>query len=461
MRAFLVIAISLSLGLGLYICLPTHPAAQVSQGVLGQYLTKLSAEIKAQEKPEPPVVSEPIALDTTGDSTDLEPVSEVTVETPRQSPSSTETTTQAISEMQPLKAIKASTTPKTVAMQTDAPQQDTLDPIEGCKIEKCRYLDLSHSDLDRLPTELVDLPSLNSIWLPANIKELGILYALPTLQNVWLPSQNTRSAALKINIQKLTERGINVGNYIPKEKKFNDHIISFLTGDNFLPFVSSQIPSGGFSTELISIALFNAQGNPFEINIEPDWTQHITPLLIEGQYDIGYPWFRPNCENYEFLSKTSRWLCDNIEFSAVLHDIPVAAYASAETAAKIQTALDAKGLRICRPEGYFTFDLDGLGLNAENIERISPKTPEGCFTALLTGNADVVTLSASVAKEIVDIMNLHDQFETIPALQSIQTLHAIGMKSNPYALPILERLNLGLQKTRDNGTYEELVEFYQ
>ena len=156
--------------------------------------------------------------------------------------------------------------------------------------------------------------------------------------------------------------------------------VDILTGSAYPPYVDRDLPHRGFSTHVIdSVFGDRASGVSHRIDIIDDWSSHLRVLLALGKYDLAYPWFRPDCARREKLGDEGKWRCDNLRFSAPLHEVVVSYYARTEDAPAISSASSLKGKRICRPEGYFTHDLAVRDLLPPNTERAAPKTPTDCF----------------------------------------------------------------------------------
>jgi len=230
-----------------------------------------------------------------------------------------------------------------------------------------------------------------------------------------------------------------------------------LTGNAYAPYVGDDLPDGGFSTDLITQAMNVTEGDPFAFEIVPDWGAHFKPLLSGGSFDIGFPWFRPDCSQRDLLGEASRWRCDNLRFSRPLHDIVIAAYAMNQNAVSIASPEDALGKRICRPTGYFTHDLEAMGLTEDQITRISPDTPLECFEEMRDGRVDIVILNADVSEGVIADLGLQNDVTEILGLSSVQTLHAVGMKTNQRTRVLLRRLDIGLEALKANGGFDQLM----
>ena len=306
-------------------------------------------------------------------------------------------------------------------------------------LKQLRELDLTNTRLDSLEV-LTDLPQLETVFLsavpPNSIDTLSALRE----RGVAIEQQNTGD-----------RENVAVQNNVDVET------IKILTGNAYAPYVGDDLPDGGFSTELINKAFGVTEGDPTSFEVIPDWGVHLTPLLSGGSFDLAYPWFRPDCSKRDLLGENAQWRCDNLLFSQPLHDIVVTAYALNQSAINIASPEDAVGKRICRPSGFYTHDLEAMGLAEDNIQRVAPSTALECFELMRDGRVDVVVLAADVSEAAIAELGMQNEVTEIVSMSSVQTLHAIGMKTNQRTRILLRRLNIGLEALKADGTFTELM----
>jgi polar amino acid transport system substrate-binding protein len=174
--------------------------------------------------------------------------------------------------------------------------------------------------------------------------------------------------------------------------------------------------------------------------------------------DGTFPWFKPDCTKVEFLSPASANRCTAFNHSAPLYEALVgyytlngSAYAGATTYAELQ------GATLCRPEAWFTFDLEAEQLMPPNVELTQPVEQDGCWQLLLDGEVDVVTLDALPAEEDYRELGLESQVANIDALASKQTMHVFVGKDNTFANEALPIINAGLEELRLSGEWFQIV----
>jgi hypothetical protein len=222
--------------------------------------------------------------------------------------------------------------------------------------------------------------------------------------------------------------------------------IQFLTGSGFPPYAHEGLPEGGIATQLVRYAIsVIAPGQAFHITFVNDWSVHSELLLPGGGFDVGFPWYKPNCSQQENLSLEVQTQCAEFKFSNAILAVPVGFYARLKDPAIAATSYsELVGKRLCRPKGHFMHDLEQNNLSAPNVSIVRPRAALTCFVKLIRGEVDVVTLmKREVDAEVLQLGNRYS-FAEIKGLTSKQTLHAIVAKSNPNADIYLDLVNRGL-----------------
>ncbi|MFK8080007.1 MAG: transporter substrate-binding domain-containing protein [Granulosicoccus sp.] len=234
--------------------------------------------------------------------------------------------------------------------------------------------------------------------------------------------------------------------------------MKILTGSEYPPYVDEGLPNGGFSVELVERAMrHEAATEDYRVDVINDWSSHLTPLLADAAYDLAFPWFQPDCSARDLLGESSVWRCDNLHFSEPLHEVVVSFYTRPDIADAITSTEDLHGLRICRPRGYFTHDLEAMGLSSDIYIRVAAANPLDCFEQLAEGNVDIVTVNADTTDKILTELDMHDQSRELMDFASIQTLHVVAMKNDPQARVNLLRLNKGLRALHSSGDYRQIA----
>ncbi len=241
--------------------------------------------------------------------------------------------------------------------------------------------------------------------------------------------------------------------------------MQLLTAGDYQPFTDRALPAGGMITEIVNTALgtlnAEAQGPGYQISWVNDWSSHLNPLLVSKTFDMGFPWFKPNCEEYDQLDQPARFRCDKFFFSKPVFEILVLFFAKNDSRFQFTKDADVIGARLCRPTGYFTFDLDKKGRNwvkEEKVILIRPQTVEECFQMLSRGEVDAVTLNEFTGRAAVKKLNMDARIRVIERPVSLLNLHVIIAKTHPRARTYLHYINSSLTYLRDSGMYEQIVD---
>jgi polar amino acid transport system substrate-binding protein len=233
----------------------------------------------------------------------------------------------------------------------------------------------------------------------------------------------------------------------------------FLTAGFYAPFTDEGLPEGGMFTELVKTAV--RTGNPdqaYNVTFVNDWGPHLTVLLPSGAFDMGFPWYKPDCSKVENLQPANALRCTDYNHSDPFFEAAVGYYAlKGSEFARVATYPELLGARLCRPRGWFTFDLEANRLVEPNITLLVAPTQVACWDALRAGEVDVVTFDALPAEADLIKLGLLDTVVEIPQLTSVETLHVFAPKSNPNGEAFLEVINRGLAEVRRSGQWMEIV----
>ncbi len=235
--------------------------------------------------------------------------------------------------------------------------------------------------------------------------------------------------------------------------------VRFLTASGFEPFSDKSLPEGGLISELAQRALSTSAPNlQTEIAFVNDWEAHLTVLMPTGHFALGFPWYRPNCAQAAGLSELTQLRCTQYVYSRPLFEVEVEAYVSTRgRLVGASTVTDLAGSRICRPQGYFAFEIEQDGKIPANVELVQPQTASECFRMLKDGDVDVVSVNAVLARREISSHALYDEVFALPGLTSSQTLHVIARKDNAEAVRLLEQIDEGLLQLQNTGAWFEIV----
>jgi len=241
--------------------------------------------------------------------------------------------------------------------------------------------------------------------------------------------------------------------------------LQLLTAGDYQPFTDQALPGGGMITEIVDTALetlrAEANGPGFQISWVNDWSSHLNPLLVRKTFDMGFPWFEPNCAEYDQLDAPAKFRCDKFFFSKPVFEILVLFFTMNDSKFQFASEADVVGRRLCRPTGYFTFDLDKNGRNwvkEEKVTLIRPQSVEECFQMLERGELDAVAINEFTGRAAVKKLNLGKRITVIERPVSLLNLHVIIAKTHPRARTYLHYINSSLTYLRDSGMYDAIVD---
>jgi polar amino acid transport system substrate-binding protein len=235
-----------------------------------------------------------------------------------------------------------------------------------------------------------------------------------------------------------------------------DAELTLVTASNYAPFTDWNWPGHGMATELVNAALEESPSPvPYAIVWEDNWSKHLHPMLDEKQVDMGFPWFRPDCENNPTHAR-----CVDFHFSDPLVDLVILLFARTDGSMTFESDADVIGKTLCRPAGYFTHDLDTPDrqwLSKGLITFVQPVTPDDCFNMLATGQVDAVAVNEFLGVEKMFELGLSERIAALQRPLSIQGMHVIISKKHWRGTTHLYRLNAGLATLKQSDRYNEIV----
>ncbi|EAQ45419.1 hypothetical protein MED193_01655 [Roseobacter sp. MED193] len=233
--------------------------------------------------------------------------------------------------------------------------------------------------------------------------------------------------------------------------------INLLTGDDYAPFTSKASHNGGLITDVMDAVMTSAAPKEgYAIHWVNDWGSHFDPLLSNALLDVGFPWYRPDCD-----SMPDSYRCVNFLFSDSMFETLMLLFVDKSRPFTFEDDADILGKTLCRPNGYLTFDLDGSGRRwiADNkITLKSPHTVKDCFDMVAKGEADAVAINEFTGRSVMKEHGLGDQFNVLPQPLSVLGIHAVVHKTHPRAEEMMALVSQGLKDVRDNGTYQRIIE---
>jgi polar amino acid transport system substrate-binding protein len=241
--------------------------------------------------------------------------------------------------------------------------------------------------------------------------------------------------------------------------------VEFLTADGFAPYTGRSLEGGGMLTQVISQAMGQikeeAKGRfDYGISWVNDWAAHLNPLLLTRAFDVGFPWARPDCEAAG-LDQSSAFRCQRFFFSDPLYEVITGLFVRKDSKIRSLRRLDVAGATLCRPAGYPIHELDKSGRNWVKdgvVTLIRPPSVDECFRLLDNGTVDGVAEAELAGRASIVSLGLGDKVRMIDQPLALTTYHVLVSKSHPHARTILYYVNASLEKLRERGEYDRIIE---
>ncbi|WP_299150413.1 transporter substrate-binding domain-containing protein [uncultured Tateyamaria sp.] len=232
--------------------------------------------------------------------------------------------------------------------------------------------------------------------------------------------------------------------------------LRLITASNYAPFTDLDWPGQGMLTELVNAALEETP-NPltYSITWENDWSKHLFPMLDSKEFDMGFPWYKPDC-----AGNPTHERCANFHFSEPLVDLVILLFSRSDALLPFESDADLMGKTLCRPAGYFTHDLDRADrqwLSQGLITLAQPDSPDACFEMLMAGEVDAVALNEFLGVQKMFELGLTDKVAPLSRPLSVEGLHVLISKKHWRGTAHLYRFNAGLAKLKQTDRYNEIV----
>ena len=300
--------------------------------------------------------------------------------------------------------------------------------------------------------------NLDIIGPNPNVIEIGQSLSVPCLGEVASRSefeQSATQAAMTDNSVSNTVESTPEGGGQPQSDAVE--VIRFLTANDYAPFTDQSLPDGGMVTDIVVTAMSsNSAQSQFGINWVDDWSLHLNELLASYEYDMGFPWLRPDCD-----ATPDEFRCVNYEFSSPVFEMLILLFTHKDRPLSFNNDEDIKGKVLCRPNGYYTHDLekDGrLWLTNDVIELKQPDTINACFDMLSDGSVDAVALNEFTGRSAIADLKLQDE---VVALEnkplSVEGLHVVIHKDHPRSRELMRVFNDSLTALQLSDNYRQIV----
>jgi len=241
--------------------------------------------------------------------------------------------------------------------------------------------------------------------------------------------------------------------------------VEILTADGFAPYTGRSLEGGGMLTQVINSALGlikeETKGRlDYGVSWVNDWSAHLRPLLLTRTFDAGFPWARPNCDAAD-LDQDSQFRCQRFFFSEPLYEEITKLFVPTNSRMRALRSEELAGATLCRVAGQPIQELDEQGRNwlkEGKVLLLRPPTVDECFRLLENGTVQGVVEGELAGRASMTSLGLADRVRMIEQPVALTTYHVLISKSHPHARIIIYYVNSSLERLRDSGEYDRIIE---
>ncbi len=212
-----------------------------------------------------------------------------------------------------------------------------------------------------------------------------------------------------------------------------------VTGDDYPPFASVNLPDGGFSLPLVRAA-FAASGMDITIEIMP-WRRGYD-MVLRGEAIATFPYV----DTPERRRETA--------FSDALYEVVQDLVARREDPPAFDGRPESlKGLTICMPFGYALPPVLERRVEQGAMARVSPADPADCANLVARGRADIAVGDRWSLRRIVAATGLQHSLATLQPPFSRTSHHAVFSRAAADWPGLLDAFNRGLARVKATPAY--------
>jgi polar amino acid transport system substrate-binding protein len=264
---------------------------------------------------------------------------------------------------------------------------------------------------------------------------IGEEIEIPCIEGIKSSTDKPKQNLSKIEVEKVIEKTIK---------------IDIISTTALHPFMKNSSSHKDMLTDIVKESFNSLEKVNYSIDYIENRDIHST-LLEKGKYGLSIGWYRPNSTQKN----------DNLIYSDSLFQTITALYRRKSDNREIKNSRDIYGTKICRPKGWFSFDLVNQGLiDGQTITLVTKKTPEVCFHNLKDGKVDFVSLTSFIGDATMSRMGLSRYIESVKSISTVVDLTLISHKQNPNGELYISKFNQGLKKIDKSGKLEEIQSQY-
>lgn len=232
-----------------------------------------------------------------------------------------------------------------------------------------------------------------------------------------------------------------------------DPVLALRPNTATAPFVGENLQNGGLITEIIQAAMaLNENAGPLPIEWSDDQGNSSDDIATNH---LTFPHFPINCS-----AEPEHLLCTEYTLSDPVLDLPMLVFGPKDAEFDWRDERQLQGKRLCRPEAYPIADLDRDGrrwISENKIELTRASNAADCFTALVNGDVDAVSVDVFAGSQVLQDLDLY--FDVVPfeAPLSVTTMHVAGLANDPKSIAYLQDFNSALAQLRAQPSYQLIV----
>ena len=217
--------------------------------------------------------------------------------------------------------------------------------------------------------------------------------------------------------------------------------IDIATGPDFTPWTDDELPNGGMVTEIVGEA-FKKMGYQPAIEFI-NWRSGYR-LTGKGKFAATFPYAPTDERKRDFL------------YSDSVYDTLTVVYSRRDAGFDYNELSDLRGLRACRPAGYFTDFIDDMVASGE-LQLEQPKTLDECYDALVKNETDLVIIAELEGNAKIKEMGIEEQVHLSEKAIRIGGLHVIFPKSIEQSEELKDKFNQTVRQMAETGELKKIV----
>ena len=220
--------------------------------------------------------------------------------------------------------------------------------------------------------------------------------------------------------------------------------VALTTGNDYAPFVHSQLPGGGLATEVVRAAL-DAQGAQVEV-ISTSW-QRAMEQAKEGKAAGTFPWF-----------STKERLADFIQ-SEPIFEIKEYAFAKPDSKLDFSKPAQLAGSTMCLPTGWAAPPALAELVSSGKGKRAEARDASFCLRMVQSGRADYFVTDAYQGRESMKSAGIaDDSLQMSSVVLASRGLYLMAPRGQAGSNELVESFNSGLRSIKKSGKYDQIVQ---